>query len=43
MIKHDTIEKNISLMILLIVITISGGGLAEIVPLFFQKETTVPV
>ncbi|MCP4881095.1 MAG: cytochrome-c oxidase, cbb3-type subunit II [Gammaproteobacteria bacterium] len=41
--KHDTIEKNISLMILLIVITISGGGLAEIVPLFFQKETTVPV
>jgi len=43
MIKHDTIEKNISLMILLNVITISGGGLAEIVPLFFQKETTVPV
>ena len=43
MIKHETIEKNISLMILLIVIVISGGGLAEIVPLFFQKETTVPV
>ncbi|MDP6969622.1 MAG: cytochrome-c oxidase, cbb3-type subunit II [Gammaproteobacteria bacterium] len=41
--KHETIEKNISLMILLIVIVISGGGLAEIVPLFFQKETTVPV
>ena len=43
MIKHETIEKNISLMILLIVVVISGGGLAEIVPLFFQKETTVPV
>ena len=43
MIKHETIEKNISLMVLLIVIVISGGGLAEIVPLFFQKETTVPV
>ena len=43
MIKHETIEKNISLMVLLIVIVISGGGLAEIVPLFFQKETTTPV
>ena len=38
MIKHETIEKNISLMILLIVIVISGGGLAEIVPLFSKRK-----
>mgnify|MGYP001941529649 CR=1 FL=1 len=43
MIKHDTIEKNIGLMILLIIIVISGGGLAEIVPLFFQTSTTKPI
>lgn len=43
MIKHETIEKNIGLMILLIIITISGGGLAEIVPLFFQTSTTKPI
>ncbi|GAA0785936.1 cytochrome-c oxidase, cbb3-type subunit II [Marinobacterium sediminicola] len=43
MIKHETIEKNIGLMILLIIITISGGGLAEIVPLFFQSATTKPI
>lgn len=43
MIKHETIEKNIGLMILLIIIVISGGGLAEIVPLFFQTSTTKPI
>jgi cytochrome c oxidase cbb3-type subunit 2 len=30
-------------MILLIIIVISGGGLAEIVPLFFQSSTTKPI
>jgi cytochrome c oxidase cbb3-type subunit 2 len=43
MLKHDTIEKNLGLMVILVIIVISGGGLAEIVPLFFQKQTTVPV
>ena len=43
MIKHETIEKNIGLMVLLIIIVISGGGLAEIVPLFFQAQTTKPI
>jgi len=43
MIKHETIEKNIGLMILLIIVVISGGGLAEIVPLFFQTSTTKPI
>lgn len=41
--KHAVIEKNIGLMILLILISISFGGLAQIVPLFFSEETTEPV
>jgi cytochrome c oxidase cbb3-type subunit 2 len=40
---HEVIEKNAGLMAALIVIAISFGGLVEIVPLFFQKETTQPV
>jgi cytochrome c oxidase cbb3-type subunit II len=42
-INHQTIEQNIGLMILLVVLTVSAGGLVEIVPLFFQKSTTEPV
>lgn len=41
--KHEKIEKNIGLMMLLIVIAISFGGLVEIVPLMFQKDTTQPI
>lgn len=41
--KHETIEKNVFLMIALIIIAISFGGLTEIVPLFFQKATTTPI
>ncbi|OOV86599.1 cytochrome-c oxidase, cbb3-type subunit II [Oceanospirillum linum] len=41
--KHENIEKNVGLMIVLILVAVSFGGLAEIVPLFFQKETTQPV
>lgn len=41
--KHDYIEKNIGLMIVLIVVAISFGGLAQIVPLFFLEETTKPI
>ncbi|MFZ5562291.1 MAG: cytochrome-c oxidase, cbb3-type subunit II [Pseudomonadota bacterium] len=41
--SHDWVEKNIGLMAVLIVIAISFGGLVEIVPLFFQQETTQPV
>jgi len=43
MIKHETIEKKLGLMVLLIIVVISGGGLAEIVPLFFQTSTTKPI
>jgi cytochrome c oxidase cbb3-type subunit 2 len=40
---HDIVEKNIGLMILLIIVAISFGGLVEIVPQFFLKDTTEPV
>ncbi len=40
---HDKVERNIGLMIILIVITISIGGLVQIVPLFFQQSLTEPV
>ncbi|WP_163648254.1 cytochrome-c oxidase, cbb3-type subunit II [Modicisalibacter sp. 'Wilcox'] len=41
--KHEIVEKNVGLLAVLILVVISLGGLAEIVPLFFQKETTQPV
>lgn len=41
--RHDIVEKNIGLMIVLIVVAISFGGLAQIVPLFWQSETTEPI
>ena len=40
--KHETIEKNIGLMGLLVFIVVSFGGLVEITPLFFQQATTQP-
>ena len=43
MLTHDKIERNVGLMIVLTILTISVGGLLEIVPLFFQKSTTTPV
>jgi cytochrome c oxidase cbb3-type subunit 2 len=39
--SHSTIETNNGLMIVLILIVLLFGGLVEIVPLFFQKSTTV--
>jgi cytochrome c oxidase cbb3-type subunit 2 len=42
MLTHDQIERNVGLMIVLTILTISVGGLLEIVPLFFQKSTTTP-
>lgn len=41
--NHDLVEKNVGLMAFLIVIAISFGALVEIVPQFFQKETTEPI
>jgi cytochrome c oxidase cbb3-type subunit 2 len=40
---HEIFEKNIGLMVILIVVVISIGGLVQIVPLFFMHSTTEPV
>jgi cytochrome c oxidase cbb3-type subunit 2 len=40
---HEKIETNNFLMIVLILLVLVVGGLVEIVPLFFQRSTTVPV
>lgn len=41
--NHEKIETNSFLMVILILVVVSFGGLVEIVPLFFQKSTTQPV
>ena len=40
---HDKVEKNVGLMIVLVIIVISIGGLVQIIPLFFQDSLTEPV
>ena len=40
---HHLVEKNAGLLIVMILLVVSVGGLVEIVPLFFQKSTTQPV
>jgi cytochrome c oxidase cbb3-type subunit 2 len=40
---HEKVEKNIGLMIVLILLVVSVGGLVQIVPLFFQTSTTEAV
>ena len=40
---HAKVETNNFLMIVLILLVVSIGGLVEIVPLFFQKSTTQPI
>ena len=41
--SHEKIEKNISLMAILIAVAVSFGGLAEIVPLMYQAEAIEPL
>jgi cytochrome c oxidase cbb3-type subunit 2 len=41
--KHAIIEKNVGLMIVLIIVAISFGTLVELVPLFFSKQTNEPI
>jgi cytochrome c oxidase cbb3-type subunit 2 len=41
--KHDNIERNLGLLLILTMLAISAGGLVEIVPLFFIKETVEKV
>ena len=40
---HDTIERKTGLLIALVILVVSIGGLVEIVPLFFQKNLIEPV
>ena len=40
---HDQIERKPWLLIVLVILVVSIGGLVEIVPLFFQKSNTEPV
>ena len=41
--SHEWIEKNPWLLVGVVLLVISIGGLVEIVPLFFQKSTTEPI
>jgi cytochrome c oxidase cbb3-type subunit 2 len=40
--RHDTIEKSVNLLMVLIVIAVSIGGLVELVPLMFSADVTEP-
>lgn len=40
---HEVVEKNVGLMIVLILVVVSFAGLAQIVPLFWQKSVTEPL
>ena len=41
--NHDIIERKVGLLMVLTLLTVSVGGLVEIVPLFHMKSTTTPV
>lgn len=41
--NHDIVEKNIGLMVVLVIVAISFGSLVEIVPQFFLPQTSEPV
>ena len=40
---HEFIESNLGMMVVLIIMVVSVGGLVEIIPLYFQRSTTEPV
>ncbi len=41
--KHERIETNVGLMIILTIVALSFGTLVELVPLMFIKETNEPI
>lgn len=41
--SHEVVEKNIGLMMVLILVVALAGGAVEWFPLFFLKETTEPI
>ena len=40
---HEFLEKNMTWLIVLVILVVSVGGMVEILPLFFQRATTEPV
>jgi cytochrome c oxidase cbb3-type subunit 2 len=40
--RHEQIEKNVNLMMVLIILAISIGGLVEIIPLMLSSDATEP-
>lgn len=42
-ISHELVETNVGLLVALIFVAISFATLVEVVPQFFQKETTTPL
>ena len=40
--RHETIEKSVNLMMVLIVLAISVGGLVELIPLMMSSNSTEP-
>ena len=41
--KHEIVEKNVGVLMVMICVAISFATLVEIVPLFFQKELNEPL
>ncbi len=41
--KHEIFERSVALLFVGTLLTVSVGGLVEIVPLFFQHSTTKPI
>lgn len=41
--KHDKIERNLGILLIFTMLAISAGGMVEIIPLFFIKETVEKV
>jgi cytochrome c oxidase cbb3-type subunit II len=41
--KHEVIEKHVGLLIVLILIAVSFGGMVEILPMVFQKVSSQPI
>lgn len=39
---HDLIERKVWLLAVLVILVVAVGGLVEIVPLYFQRQTTQP-
>jgi len=41
--NHDIVEKNVGVLIILTLVAMSFGGLAQVLPLFFIESTTTPI